>query len=258
VPSMTQRSDAAIVQSPESRVQSWLADFESALAAREIDRVAAKFLPDSIWRDLVAFTWNIKTVEGRDGIADMLRARLADTDPSGFRIRETPANDGDDVVSAFIEFETSVGRAVGHLRLKCDLGWTLQTALDGLKGHEELTGSHRIFGAVHGPDPDTRSWAEKRLEEEASLGFSQQPYVLVVGGGQGGIALGARLRHLGVPAIVIDKHSRPGDHWRQRYKSCAFMIRCGTTTFRICRSRRTGRCFRRRTRSPTGWSPTPG
>ena len=42
---------------------------------------------------------------------------------------------------------------------------------------------------------------------------------MVVGGGQGGIALGARLRQLGVPAIVVDKHERPGDQWRKRYKS---------------------------------------
>jgi putative flavoprotein involved in K+ transport len=91
---MTQQLDAAIRQSAEARVQAWLVDFESALAARDIDRVVAKFVPESIWRDLVAFTWNIKTVEGREGIADMLRARLADTDPLGFRTRETPTDDG--------------------------------------------------------------------------------------------------------------------------------------------------------------------
>ena len=83
-----------MTQSPEARVRAWLADFESALAARDIDHVVAKFVPDSIWRDLVTFTWNIKTVEGRDGIADMLRARLAATDPSGFRTREIPTDDG--------------------------------------------------------------------------------------------------------------------------------------------------------------------
>lgn len=109
---MTQQLDAAITQSPEVRVQAWLVDFESALAARDIERVVAKFLPDSIWRDLVTFTWNIKTVEGRERIADMLRARLADTDPSGFRTRETPTDDGGGVASAFIEFETAVGRGV--------------------------------------------------------------------------------------------------------------------------------------------------
>jgi len=217
---MTQQLDAAaMTQSPEARVRAWLADFESALAARDIDHVVAKFVPDGIWRDLVTFTWNIKTVEGRDGIANMLRARLADTDPSGFRTREIPTDDGGGVTSAFIEFETAIGRSVGHLRLKGDLGWTLLTALYELKGHEEPVGSHRVLGAVHGPDPCSRSWAEKRAEQEASLGHTQQPYIVVVGGSQGGIALGARLRQLGVPAVVVDKHARPGDHWRKRYKT---------------------------------------
>ena len=217
---MTQQLDAATsTQSPEARVQAWLADFESALAARDIERAVTKFVPDSIWRDLVTFTWNIKTVEGRDGIADMLRARLADSDPSGFRTRETPTDEGDGVTSAFIEFETAAGRGVGHLRLKGDLGWTMLTALDELKGHEEPVGPRRVFGAVHGADPDSRTWAEQRAEQEASLGYTEQPYIVVVGGSQGGIALGARLRQLGVPAIVVDKHARPGDHWRKRYKT---------------------------------------
>ncbi|GFM21111.1 MULTISPECIES: flavin-containing monooxygenase [Mycobacteriaceae] len=207
---------------PAQRVDAWLADFEAALAVRDIDRVAGMFAVDSFWRDLVSFTWNLKTMEGREQITDMLTTRLAGTDPSGFRTRETPTED-EGVTTAFIEFETAVGRGVGHLRLKDEDGvpraWTLLTALQELKGHEEPKGPSRVLGAVHGDDPDPRSWAEKRAEEEAELGRSIQPYALVIGGGQGGIALGARLRQLGVPAIVVDKHERPGDQWRKRYKS---------------------------------------
>ena len=215
---MTQTLEPTDTVTPQQRVDAWLADFEAALAVRDIDRAVQKFATDSFWRDLVAFTWNIKTIEGRDEIADMLHARLASTDPSGFTTRETPTQDGD-VTSAFIEFETAGGRGVGHLRLKGDQAWTLLTALQELKGHEERKGTTRVLGAVHGNDPDPRSWAEKRAEEDASLGHNVQPYVIVVGGGQGGIALGARLRQLGVPAIVLDKHERPGDQWRKRYKS---------------------------------------
>jgi putative flavoprotein involved in K+ transport len=203
---------------PQARIDAWLADFEAALAVRDVERVVAKFAVDSFWRDLVSFTWNLKTVEGRDGVADMLGARLAETSPSGFRTREPATADGD-VTSAFIEFETAVGRGTGHLRLKGDECWTLLTAMQELKGHEERKGATRVMGAVHGSDPDTRSWAEKRHDEERALGRTEQPYTLVVGGGQGGIALGARLRQLGVPAIVVDKYERPGDQWRQRYKS---------------------------------------
>jgi putative flavoprotein involved in K+ transport len=209
---------ATAALTPKARVDAWLADFEAALAVRDIERVVAKFAVDSFWRDLISFTWNIKTVEGRDGVTDMLDARLAETSPSGFRTREEPTADGD-VTSAFIEFETAVGRGTGHLRLKGDECWTLLTAMQELKGHEERKGATRVMGAVHGSDPDTRSWAEKRDAEEKALGVDKQPYTLVVGGGQGGIALGARLRQLGVPAIVVDRYERPGDQWRQRYKS---------------------------------------
>lgn len=224
---MTQTTAAPLATlSPQERVDAWLADFESALAARDIERVVSKFAVDSFWRDLVAFTWNIKTVEGHEGIADMLSARLADTDPSGFKTTEPPTEDVDGntvITSAFIEFETATGRGNGHLRLRSDdtgdRAWTLLTTLQELKGHEEPKGPKRVLGAVHGSDPDRRSWAEKRLDEQLTLGYSEQPYIVVIGGGQGGIALGARLRQLGVPAIVIDRHERPGDQWRKRYKS---------------------------------------
>ena len=63
------------------------------------------------------------------------------------------------------------------------------------------------------------SWLEERERESEELGYSRQPYVVVIGGGQGGIGLGARLRQLGVPTIIVDKHPRPGDQWRSRYKS---------------------------------------
>ena len=112
---------------PQERVDAWLADFEAALAGRDIERVAGMFAVDSFWRDLVSFTWNIKTLEGRDQIADMLSARLAETDPSGFRTREEPTQDGageDAVTSAFIEFETGAGRGIGQLRLRRENGKT--------------------------------------------------------------------------------------------------------------------------------------
>lgn len=158
---MTQTTAAPLATlSPQERVDAWLADFESALAARDIERVVSKFAVDSFWRDLVAFTWNIKTVEGHEGIADMLSARLADTDPSGFKTTEPPTEDVDGntvITSAFIEFETATGRGNGHLRLRSDdtgdRAWTLLTTLQELKGHEEPKGPKRVLGAVHGSTP---------------------------------------------------------------------------------------------------------
>src|SRR3954451_8194223 len=205
-------------RSPQARVDAWLADFETALQARDVDGAAGMFSTDGLWRDLVSFTWNIKTVEGRDGVAEMLRACLDNTDPSGFHTIEPPAAAGG-VTEAWIEFETAVGRGRGHLRLKDEGAWTLLTTLYELKGHEEPRGGARPRGAEHGVNRARETWAEKREREARELGYQTQPYVLVVGGGQGGIALSARLRQLGVSTIVIDKRRRPGDQWRSRYKS---------------------------------------
>jgi putative flavoprotein involved in K+ transport len=220
---MTQTTDPATHSatddtSPQARVDAWLSDFESALEARDVEGAARMFSTDCFWRDLVSFTWNIKTVEGRDGVADMLSACLDTTDPSGFRTIEPPAAAGG-VIEAWIEFETAVGRGRGHLRLKDEGAWTLLTTLYELKGHEEPRGLARPRGAEHGVNRARETWAERREREARELGYQTQPYVLVVGGGQGGIALSARLRQLGVPTIVIDKRGRPGDQWRSRYKS---------------------------------------
>ncbi|MDN5856320.1 MAG: hypothetical protein L0K86_26455 [Actinomycetia bacterium] len=61
---MTQIIDIASATSARERIHTWLADFETALAARDIDAASEMFANDSYWRDLMAFTSNINTVEG--------------------------------------------------------------------------------------------------------------------------------------------------------------------------------------------------
>ena len=203
------------------KAQGWLDDLESALRERDVARAAELFATESYWRDLVSFTWNITTMEGRDQVADMLTARLEATDPSGFALSE-PEDEADGVTTAWFTFETGVGRGRGLVRLVDEDGpraWTFLTTMYELKGHEEPQRDRRPKGAEHGANKHRRTWLESRQESVESLGSTSQPYVLVVGGGQGGIALGARLRQLGVPSLVIDKHPRPGDQWRSRYKS---------------------------------------
>ena len=208
------RSEAAM------RVDRWLARFEAALVAGDADAAAAMFAPHSFWRDLVAFTWNLKTVEGPAGVADLLRATLPHARPRGFMVDPAePASEASGVTDAWILFETEVGRGRGHLRLQGDLAWTFLTTLYELKGHEEPQGAHRPRGVVHGADPHRETWLETRKREADELGFSTQPEVVIIGGGQGGLALGARLRQLGVPTIIVERNERPGDSWRKRYKS---------------------------------------
>lgn len=203
---------------PSQRAQRWLDAFGAALASGNPDNVLPLFDADCYWRDLVSFTWNIRTQEGHDAVRDMLAARQADAGASNFQL-EGEATEADGVTEAWFTFETRVSRGRGHLRLKGDKAWTLLTTMVELKGFEEKKGAKRIKGAEHGVQKGRKSWLELRQDEQARLGYEDQPYVVIIGGGQGGIILAARLRRLGVPTIVVEKNPRPGDSWRNRYKS---------------------------------------
>jgi putative flavoprotein involved in K+ transport len=205
-------------QTPTQQATLWLSSFEDALARSDIPTAAAMFADECYWRDLVAFTWNITTVEGREGIAAMLQATLAGVKPGHWAV-EGEASVADGVTEAWLTFETAVARGRGHVRLRDGKCWTLLTTMTELKGHEERRGETREKGAEHGVVQGRRSWRERLEQEAAELGTSEQPYCLIIGGGQGGIGLGARLRRLGVPTLIVDKHARPGDAWRSRYKS---------------------------------------
>lgn len=203
-----------------ARAQALLDRLNRALADRDFAAASRLFAEECYWRDLVLLTWNIKTLEGQGQIADMLAAQLDAAAPVRLSLdeRET-VEEADGVVSAWIVIDTRHARGGGHVRIRGGRIWTLLTAAQELKGHEEPMGTRRPMGAEHGIRRGRQTWLERRRQEAEELGREKQPFVLVIGGGQGGIALGARLRQLGVSHIVIDRHARPGDQWRNRYKS---------------------------------------
>ena len=198
--------------------EAWLAEFVSALRSRDIRAASALFGEECFWRDLVAFTWNIKTLEGAAEISAMLAVNLDAASPSNWQIDGEPTT-VDGVVEAWLRFETKVARGRGILRLKNGRAWTLLTTMDELKGFEERKGDTRFKGTTHGVYRRDKNWLEAKQADEAALGREVQPYCVIIGGGQGGIALGARLKQLGVPTIIVEKNARAGDSWRNRYRS---------------------------------------
>ena len=68
-------------------VSAWLSKFEAALSSSDSKAAAALFGDECYWRDLVSFTWNIKTMEGRSEIDAMLAATLAQVKPSNWQIQ---------------------------------------------------------------------------------------------------------------------------------------------------------------------------
>jgi putative flavoprotein involved in K+ transport len=210
----------------QAEAEDWLAAFESALQAGDAGAAAGLFLADGLWRDVLAFTWTIGTVAGRPAIEAVLRETLARAKPVNFHIppKRTPPRwvnrAGTDCIEALFDFDTAVGPCNGALRLKSDRqgrlhAWTLNTNLHEIRGHEEEfrrrgePDSTRDFGA--------ENWTDRLARQRAYA--DRDPAVLVVGGGQAGLCIAARLQQLGVDTLIVDRHARVGDNWRKRYHS---------------------------------------
>lgn len=206
--------------------ESWLAQFESALSHPSLLRPL--FHPDSYWRDVLALSWNLQTINGADAILKELPLLAGRTVPRNFRIdpnrtaprRVTRAGTG--AIEAIFKFETAQGRGSGILRLIGDdadghklKAWTLLTALDELKGFEEPLGSSRPRGQSYSRDFRGPNWLDQR-KAEASYA-DRDPVVLVVGGGQAGLSIAARCKQLQLDTLIVDKEKRIGDNWRKRY-----------------------------------------
>src|ERR1700687_4038065 len=104
----------------------WLAQFETALAASDGVLLKTLFHPDSYWRDVLALSWNLQTINGADAILRELKAHTGRAQPAGFRIdpgRAAPrrvTRAGTNTIEAIFKFETAQGRGSGILRLISD------------------------------------------------------------------------------------------------------------------------------------------
>jgi putative flavoprotein involved in K+ transport len=200
----------------ENVVDQWVVAFAAALDRRDIDEAIDLFEPEGYWRDLAAFTWNVYTAEGRLAIRAMLTDCLDAAAPSSWMVSQL-LESSDGLYQAILTFETSVARCSAVLQLRDGRCWTFMTAMSELKGFEEAVGARRPNGAPLRYERGRCNWKSERDKEKARLGTTTQPYCVIVGAGQAGLSLGARLKQLNVPTLIIDRLDRPSDTWRQRY-----------------------------------------
>jgi len=206
----------------------WLGQFENALAKSDAELLEALFLRESYWRDVLALSWCIQTLNGAEAILKELPAHALRAAPTGFAIdpdRAAPrwvTRAGTHSIEAIFKFDIAEGRGSGIVRLIPDAddgnrlqAWTLLTALDELKGFEEALGARRPRGQSYSRDFRGPNWLDQR---NASRDYAaRDPDVLVVGGGQAGLAIAARLKQLQIDALIVDREVRVGDNWRKRY-----------------------------------------
>ncbi len=227
----------------------FLSSFETAWRKESGKEVVKDFFVDDtsppFWRDMVAFTWNIQTQEGSMEISEALE----DDGVSSYRVKSHFAlshkpllprlftENDNDVLEFWSDLTLdSIGTGKAHFRLiretvKSDLATqsltqtrhtdgearnfkvhTLLTTLLELSDRPFRVGSNRIRGHEHGYFPNRKYWSERLLQEE-------DPFVLIVGGGQAGLALGARLHLLQIPYLIVESGPQPGTAWRKRYPS---------------------------------------
>ena len=208
--------------------ESWLDSFGKALEQEDATRAANHFLEDGWWRDLLSFTWDHRSFQTRELIEKRLQLSLAQTKPAKFQLEPNKGPEilknasGTQTLEAFYRFETAIGHGRGFLRLRQDdsgtwKAWTLLTSLESLKGHEEMRGLKRPKGIHESSGQDSKNWLEQRQDSQTFK--DRDPQVLVIGAGQAGLNIAARLGLLGVETVLIEKNARVGDNWRNRYHS---------------------------------------
>ncbi|KAF9237574.1 FAD/NAD(P)-binding domain-containing protein [Melanogaster broomeanus] len=196
-------------------------DVQAVANSWTCQRVVDLLLDDVWWRDMLALTWDFHTFEGKNAVSKFLEDQLKVAEPQlhTFRLRQDLVQllrPYEDIawIQAFFDFDTNVGHASGVFRLVPlpDGSWKahlVYTNLENLKGFPELIGSLRNYEPNHG------KWAAKREREMEFL--DEEPTVVVVGGGQAGLGIAARLKMLGLNALVVERNERIGDNWRKRY-----------------------------------------
>ncbi|MGX4774268.1 flavin-containing monooxygenase [Bradyrhizobium guangdongense] len=208
--------------------QAWLDELERTLGKPDGGALDRLFLAESFWRDALALSWNLQTLAGRETIVRALGTLAPMAVPARLRISANRAaprwvrRAGTNTIEAIFSFETAIGRGSGIVRLAPDAAdgnhlkaWTLLTALEELKGFEEQLGTSRPRGQAYSRDFRGPNWLD--LRNAARNYADRDPVVLVVGGGQAGLAIAARLKQLQVDTLIIDRWPRIGDVWRKRY-----------------------------------------
>ena len=203
----------------------WLRDFEAALAEDDIEQLADLFVADGHWRDILAFTWHFTQVSGRERIVSTFGPTLAETKATAFMSTERVpprrvTRAGFEVVEVLFEFATAVGPGRGVARLVTEAEGTralsVFTCLNALNGFDEALAVGRpaqeSLADFGGPN-----WFDRRAA--AAQYTDREPTVLIIGAGQAGLSLAARLGQLEVDTLIVESLDRVGDVWRNRYRS---------------------------------------
>ncbi|KAF2202246.1 putative flavin-containing monooxygenase YUCCA3 [Delitschia confertaspora ATCC 74209] len=216
--------------SPKHIAQTWLDKFAAVLSSGETSKLNTVVHADSWWRDHLALSWDFHTIRGIQRMADFLSQHVISAQVTNLRLQgtgkfapilKTPI-EGLEWVESMFHFETKIGKGKGMLRLAQgdDEIWKahfIYTALQELKGAEEMAGLKRPHGGNNSLEEGVRkgNWQDRRETQKEFL--NADPDIFIIGAGQAGLNMAARLQTLGLSCLIIDKNARIGNNWRHRY-----------------------------------------
>lgn len=199
----------------------WFSGFATHVVEADVKGVVELLVEDAFWRDMLSMTWEFRTFHGAKKIQTFLGDRLGALKFSNLVLDnrwvelQRPYPDIAWIQGLF-KFDTSVGTCSGVFRLvpTSSGDWkahTIFTNLEGLRNFPEKSGHLR------NPLPNHGLWPEQRRREIECE--DEDPKVIVIGAGQSGLEVGARLKYLGVKSLLIERQKRVGDQWRLRYEA---------------------------------------
>jgi cation diffusion facilitator CzcD-associated flavoprotein CzcO len=212
-----------------NQIDEWLINFNQAISSKANKETAIElldelFLDDCHWRDLLALTWKIQTLSGKNNVINKIYESVLNVQAKDFLVDKNRAQPREVsradkiVIEVILTFENKFGKCEGIVRLYNDeqesrklKAWSLLTALDELNT-KETKNKNLYEHNIKGPN-----WLDLRNEEK--LYKDRDPEVIIVGCGQAGLSIASRLKQQNIDTLVIDKHERVGDNWRKRYHS---------------------------------------
>lgn len=226
-------------------VDTWLLRLNHALDERNADAFSNCFAHDGWFRDLLTFSWDFHSIQGRDAIKSYVGDALPKVQATGLSVDKEfvprRSNFGPKIVlvDAALTFETPRALGKGFVRICTDgdepEAFAFMMMISDWKGHEEIRNS------VLRPSPlatRTKVWADVVARRRAEIEKCpdviirefplylcrvlphNNPLLLVqVGAGHTGLQVAARFSQMNIKALVLDKNDRVGDNWRARYSS---------------------------------------
>ncbi|KAK3897970.1 hypothetical protein C8A05DRAFT_38453 [Staphylotrichum tortipilum] len=205
-----------------ARAQAALDTLNTALAFNDVEALEQCFhKPQAYWKDVLVLTWHFRTFTGAGTIAASLLGLMALRGLEGLvtmdgEARFSPPTPTLQFIDCSISFKTTkpAVRGTGKIALvpikdgeKVEYKiWVLSTWINDLEEHPENPALLQ--------SPSTTPAGVEQFETD----------VLIMGGGNAGITLSARLKALGVDSLMLERNANVGDNWALRYECMRFHV----------------------------------